>query len=32
LIRRQEIAEGDALLVRIPRERIRIYPGTVSRE
>jgi len=32
LIRRQEIADGDALLVRIPRERIRIYPGTVSRE
>ena len=32
LIRRQEIAEGDALLVRIPRERIRIYPGTVSRD
>jgi len=32
LIRRQSIADGDALLVRIPRERIRIYPGSVSRE
>ena len=32
LIRRQSIADGDSLLVRIPRERIRIYPGSVSRE
>ncbi len=32
LMRRQSIADGDALLVRIPRERIRIYPGSVSRE
>jgi hypothetical protein len=31
-MRRQSIADGDALLVRIPRERIRIYPGSVSRE
>ena len=32
LMRRQSIADGDSLLVRIPRERIRIYPGSVSRE
>jgi len=32
LMRRQEIAEGDSVLVRLPKERIRIYPGSVSRE
>jgi iron(III) transport system ATP-binding protein len=32
LIRRESIADGDSLLVRIPRERIRVYPGSVSRE
>ena len=32
LMRRQSITEGDALLVQIPRERIRIYPGSVSLE
>ncbi len=32
LVRRQGIADGDSLLVRIPRERIRLYPGRVSRE
>ena len=28
----QGIADGDALLVRLPRECIRVYPGVVSRE
>ena len=32
LVRRQSITDGDALMVRLPRERILIYPGTVSRE
>ena len=32
LMRRQGIADGDALLVRLPRECIRVYPGVVSRE
>jgi iron(III) transport system ATP-binding protein len=32
LMRRQSVADGDAILVRLPRERIRIYPGRVSRE
>ena len=28
----QRIADGDTLMVRLPRECIFIYPGTVSRE
>ena len=32
LVRRHNIAEGDSLLVCLPRDRIRIYPGVVSRE
>jgi len=32
LVRRHNIAVGDSLLVCLPRERIRIYPGVVSRE
>jgi iron(III) transport system ATP-binding protein len=32
LVRRQSITEGDSLLVRLPRERILIYPGSASRE
>jgi iron(III) transport system ATP-binding protein len=32
VMRRQSIAEGDSLVVRVPRERIQIYPGSVSRE
>ena len=32
LMRRQAITDGDSLLVRVPRERIRIYPGSVSHE
>jgi iron(III) transport system ATP-binding protein len=32
LMRHQSVADGDAMLVRLPRERIRIYPGSVSRE
>jgi iron(III) transport system ATP-binding protein len=32
LVRRQRIADGDTLMVRLPRECIFIYPGTVSRE
>ncbi len=32
LVRRQNITDGDSLLVRLPRERILIYPGSVSRE
>jgi iron(III) transport system ATP-binding protein len=32
LMRHQEISDGDAVLVQLPRERIRIYPGTVSHE
>ncbi|MDX2313043.1 MAG: putative 2-aminoethylphosphonate ABC transporter ATP-binding protein [Gammaproteobacteria bacterium] len=32
LVRHQNITEGDMLMVRLPRERILIYPGTVTRE
>jgi iron(III) transport system ATP-binding protein len=32
LMRHQSIAEGDSVMVSLPRERIRIYPGSVSRE
>jgi iron(III) transport system ATP-binding protein len=32
LMRRQSIAEGDPVLVRVPRERIQIYPGSASHE
>jgi len=32
LMRHQSIADGDSVLVSLPSERIRIYPGTVSRE
>jgi iron(III) transport system ATP-binding protein len=32
LVRRQGIADGDALMVHLPRERILIYPGAVNRE
>ncbi len=32
LMRHQGIAEGDAVMVRMPRERILVYPGTVSHE
>ena len=28
LVRRQGIGEGDELIVVLPRERIRIYPGS----
>ncbi|MDH3476420.1 MAG: putative 2-aminoethylphosphonate ABC transporter ATP-binding protein [Rhodospirillales bacterium] len=30
LMRRQEIGEGDELPVKLPRERIRIYPGSTA--
>jgi iron(III) transport system ATP-binding protein len=32
LMRGQSIVEGDSLLMRVPRERIRIYAGSVSHE
>jgi len=32
LMRHQSIADGDSVTVCLPRERIRIYPGSVSRE
>ncbi len=32
LMRHQSIAEGDSLLVRVPKEHIRIYRGSVSHE
>ena len=32
LVRRQALSAGDTLMVRLPRECIRIYPGVVSRE
>ena len=31
-MRRENFAEGDAILVRLPRERIRIYPGSIEHE
>jgi hypothetical protein len=31
-MRGQSIVEGDSLLMRVPRERIRIYAGSVSHE
>jgi iron(III) transport system ATP-binding protein len=32
LMRHQSITDGDSMLVCLPRERIRIYPGSVSHE
>ena len=32
LMRHEQVSDGDSLLVRVPPERIRIYPGSVSRE
>jgi iron(III) transport system ATP-binding protein len=32
LVRRLNITQGDERPVNIPKERIRIYPGTVSRD